>query len=199
MKACKAAVLLVAFLPVLASARKKTDKHVLPAVFNQAQYVYVQAIDGDEFNPNLLPEDRQAIADVMTAMQGWKRYTLVYQRSQADLVFVVRRGRLAAGRGNVGIYRGPAPLPGQGPGQPGTRGPGQQGNGTIVGAGGEAGPPNDLLWVCTLDPDGKLNSPLWSRTEKDGLESPDVPLFKEFRQAVDKAYPPGSASKANKP
>lgn len=194
MKLYKAGVLLLAFVPMLASARKKTSKPVVPAVFNQAQYVYVQAMDGDEFNPNLLPEDRQAIADVMTAIQGWKRYVLVYQRSQADLVFVVRRGRLVTGRGSVGITRGPARLPGQGPGQQGAPIP-QQGNGTVIGAGGEVGPPNDLLWVCTMDANGKLNSPLWSRTEKDGLDSPDVPLFKEFKRVVDQAYPPSTASK----
>ena len=198
MKLYKAGVLLLAFVPMLASARKKTSKPAVPAVFNQAQYVYVQAMDGNEFNPNLLPEDRQAIADVMTAIQGWKRYVLVYQRSQADLVFVVRKGRLVTGRGNVGITRGPARLPGQGPGQQGTPIP-QQGNGTVLGAGGEVGPPNDLLWVCTMDPNGRLNSPLWSRTEKDGLDSPDVPLFKEFRREMDREYPPSTASKAKKP
>lgn len=198
MKLYKAGVLLLAFVPMLASARKKTSKPVVPAVFNQAQYVYVQATDGDEFNPNLLPEDRQAIADVMTAIQGWKRYVLVYQRSQADLVFVVRRGRLVTGRGSVGITRGPARLPGQGSGQQGAPIP-QQGNGTVIGAGGEVGPPNDLLWVCTLDTEGRLNSPLWSRTEKDGLDSPDVPLFKEFKRVVDQAYPQTTASKTKKP
>ncbi|HEV2137056.1 MAG TPA: hypothetical protein VGR47_22750 [Terracidiphilus sp.] len=198
MRAYKAGVLLLALVPVLAFARKKTNKQVLPAVFNQAQYVYVQAMDGDEFNPNLLPEDRQAIADVMTAIQGWKRYVLVYQRSQADLVFVVRVGRLVTGRGNVGIYHGSAP-PLQGPGQQGTRYPGQPGNGTVVGAGGEVGPPDDLLWVCTLDTDGRLNPPLWRRTQQDGLDSPDVPLFKEFRREMDREYPPSTASKAKKP
>lgn len=199
MKAYKAAVVLVAFVPVLAFAGKKSKKPVVPAVFNQAQYVYVEATDGNEFNPNLLPEDRQAISDVMNAIQGWKRYVLVYERSQADLVFVVRRGRLVTGRGDVGIIRGPATLPGQGPPAQGTRIPAQGGNGTVVGAGGEVGPPNDLLWVCTIDSDGSLSPPLWSRTEKDGLESPDVPLFKEFKRQVDQAYPRTTASKAKKP
>lgn len=207
MKPYKAAVLLLAFVPVLASARKKNSKPVVPAVFNQAQYVYVQAMDGDEFNPYLLPEDRQAIADVERAIQKWGRYYLVYQRSQADLVFIVRVGRLAEGRGNVGIYRGPAPVPGGGPGQgpgqgagqPGARIPPQGGNGSLVGAGGAVGPPNDLLWVCMPDFHGEPSSPLWSRTEQDGLESPEVPLLKQFERAVDKAYPRTTASKSKKP
>lgn len=207
MKPYRAALLLLAFVPVLASARKKNSKPVVPAVFNQAQYVYVQAMDGDEFNPYLLPEDRQAIADVESAIQKWGRYTLVYQRSQADLVFIVRRGRLVTGRGNVGIYHGPAPLPGQGPGQgpgqtpgqQGTRIPSQGGNGSLVGAGGEVGPPDDLLWVCMPNFDGTPSNPLWSRSEQDGLESPDVPLFTTFEHAVDKAYPRTTASTSKKP
>lgn len=207
MKPYKAAVLLLAFVPVLASARKKGSKPVVPAVFNQAQYVYVQAMDGDIFNPYLLPEDRQAIADVEKAIQKWGRYNLVYQRSQADLVFIVRVGRLAEGRGKVGIYHGPAPVPGQGPGQRPAPGPGPQGarippqggNGSLVGGGGAVGPPDDLLWVCMPNFDGTPSNPLWSRTEQDGLESPDVPLLKQFEQAVDKAYPRTTASKSKKP
>lgn len=198
MKLYKAAVLALAFLPAAALARKKTSKPKLPAVFNQAQYVYVQAVDGDEYNPRLLPEDRQAIADVMNAIQGWKRYVLIYERSQAELVFVVRVGRLVTGRANVGISRGPG-APGPGPGPQGSRYPGQQGNGTAVGGGGEVGPPDDLLWVCMPDTDGRIGSPLWSRTEKDGLESPDVPLFEEFKREMDRDYPPNTASKAKKP
>jgi hypothetical protein len=205
MKPYKAAVVLLAFVPMLASARKKSSQPKIPAVFNQAQYVYVRAMDGDEFNPYLLPEDRQAIADVETAIQKWGRYVLVYQRSQADLVFIVRTGRLATARGNVGVFHGPAPIPtqgpfgrgqvGQGPGQQGNRLPPQAGNGTLVGAGGEVGPANDLLWVCMPNTDGTLSSPLWSRTEQDGLESPNLPLLKKFEHDVDKAYPRTTASK----
>jgi hypothetical protein len=36
----------------------------IPALFRQARYVYVEAVDGDEFNPRLYPEDREVIADV---------------------------------------------------------------------------------------------------------------------------------------
>ena len=154
-------------------------------------------MDGDEFNPTLLPEDRQAIADVEHAIQKWGRYTLTLRRSQADLVFVVRTGRLVTGRGNVGVIRGTSPTaPGSGP--QANRLPGSQGNGTILGAGGEVGPPDDLLWVCTFDPDGRLNNPLWQRTEDNGLASPGVPLFEEFEREVDSAYP-RTSSKPKKP
>ncbi len=186
MNAYKATVLLLALAPALAYARKESSKTELPAIFNHAQYVYVQATDGDEFNPDLLPEDRQAIADVEHAIQNWGRYILVDHRSQADLVFVVRRGRLLTGRANAGVINQPFP------GVPG-------GRGTVVGAGGEVGPQDDLFWVCRLRPDGRLGDPLWHRTEKDGLESPGVPLFQEFKRAVDQAYPQSTVSRTKKP
>ncbi len=34
---------------------------------------------------------------------------------------------------------------------------------------------------------GSGREPLWHRTEDNGLESPDVPLFKEFKREVDNA------------
>ena len=43
----------------------------------------------------LLPEDRQAISDVQNEIQDWGRYKLALDRHDADLVFVVRKGRLA--------------------------------------------------------------------------------------------------------
>lgn len=168
--------LLLGFFPVLAYAQKPA----LPAVFNQAHYVFVQAVDGDAYNLNLLPEDREAILDVKTALQKWGRYAVTENRSEADIVFVVRAGRLGtlSGRGVAG--RSP-------------RGP-QAGQWNGAGASGELGPPDDLLWVCRLDRSGKLGAPLWTRTEKDGLASPDVPLFREFASAMDRDYPQKTAT-----
>jgi hypothetical protein len=76
MKLSRATVLLLAFVPMLASAHKKSTRLAQPAVINQAQYVYVQAIDGDENNSNLIQEDRQAIADVEQALQKRGHCTL---------------------------------------------------------------------------------------------------------------------------
>lgn len=182
MKPSIAAALFLVLLPALAAAGKKPGKPALPAVFEHAQYVYVEAVDGNEFNRNLYPEDRQAIADVEDALRNWKRYTLTIQRSKADLLFVVRRGRLASGLASIGVNGGPGPQGGQIPGQ-------QQPVGTAVRAGAEAGPADDLLSICTLDPGGALSEPLWMRAEPNGLDSPDVPLFQQFKRAVDRAYP----------
>ena len=52
-------------------------------------YVYVASYDGDQFNTNLLPEDREAIGAVQDAIQKWGKLTLVYQPSQADIIILV--------------------------------------------------------------------------------------------------------------
>jgi hypothetical protein len=60
-----------------------------PGTLLNARFVYVTSYDGDQFNPNLLPEDRQAIATVEDAIEKWGRFTLVYEADQADMVLMV--------------------------------------------------------------------------------------------------------------
>jgi hypothetical protein len=60
-----------------------------PGTLVNARYVYVTSYDGDQFDPNLLPEDRQAISSVQDAIQKWGKFTLVYQPHQADIVLMV--------------------------------------------------------------------------------------------------------------
>ncbi len=45
--------------------------------------------DGDQFNPNLLSEDREAIGSVQNAIQTWGKLTLVYEPSDADIIILV--------------------------------------------------------------------------------------------------------------
>src|SRR5579871_2622990 len=89
---------------VFAQNGQNKKKHTLPAVFNQARYVFVESMDGDIYTPGLLPEDRQAIADVQNALDEWGRYVLTVNRSDADLIFVVRKGRLVEDKlgGSIG-------------------------------------------------------------------------------------------------
>ena len=42
-----------------------------PGTLANARYVYVASYDGDQFNPNLLAEDREAIGAVQDAIQKW--------------------------------------------------------------------------------------------------------------------------------
>jgi hypothetical protein len=60
-----------------------------PGTLANARYVYVTSYDGDQFNINLLPEDRQAIGAVEDALQKWGKFTLVYEPNQADFVLMV--------------------------------------------------------------------------------------------------------------
>jgi hypothetical protein len=50
----------------------------------------VAAFDGDEFNPNLLPEDRAAIVNVQDALKQWGRYVIVYNPGVADMTLLVQ-------------------------------------------------------------------------------------------------------------
>jgi hypothetical protein len=62
---------------------------VFPGTLANARYVYVASYDGDQFDPNLLPEDRAAIGIVQDAIQKWGKLTLVYQASEADIIVLV--------------------------------------------------------------------------------------------------------------
>ncbi len=62
-----------------------------PSSLINARFVYVTSYDGGEFNPNILPEDRQAIADVQSALQKWGHFTIVYRLREADMVIAVQR------------------------------------------------------------------------------------------------------------
>jgi len=183
-----ARLLLLFLLPTLVFAQHK--KHTLPAVFNTAQYVWVESMDGDEYRPDLLPADRQAITDVENALRDWGRYILTARRSEAQLVFVVRTGRLAEGKMGVGIGTrtpGPAANPYSGQQQP------PAGPGVVMGS--EVGPPDDLLQVCQLEEGSRLGNPIWERSESDGLASPSVPLFRDLKRAIDRDYPPEPPAK----
>jgi hypothetical protein len=60
-----------------------------PGTLVNARYVYVTSYDGDQFNVNLLPEDRAAIGAVQDAIQKWGKLILVYEPQQADIVLMV--------------------------------------------------------------------------------------------------------------
>jgi hypothetical protein len=178
-----AGLLAVVLLPTLVFAQNQNKKkHTVPAVFGTARYAWVESMDGDAFNPGLLPADRRAIADVQNALRDWGRYILTANRSDAELVFVVRTGRIAEGKigGTVGA-------PNSGP--VGNPSPGQQRPiGTGVVFGGEVGPADDLLKVVMTNSQGR-DIQVWLRTAEDGLASPDVPLFEQLKTAVDRDYP----------
>ena len=191
------AILLTLVAPLALAKNKKKD--ILPAVFSNARFVYVQAEDGDILKPSLFPEDRDAIANVQEALKHWNRYSLTMHRNEADLIIIVRRGRLAAAQLHGGVGAGTptgigASYPGRNPAGSGNPNPGgnadRPDNVDAMGARGEAGPADDTLRVFSLTPEGKLSGPVWSRDMKDGLDAPDVALLRFLRDAVDHDYPP---------
>lgn len=198
MKSIKVIALILFMLPTFVLAQKKTKKPNVPEIFDHARYVYVEAVDGEEFNPDLYPADRNAIADVRDALHKWGRYNLTIDRAQADLVIVVRKGRLAGAEANGTIgTRGQYPQPGSQGGQfPGGQ---QRPQGPGLGIGEEIGPPDDLFQVCQLNADGKLSGPLWIRSIAGGLDAPRLALFAQFKNEVEKAYPSAPATPASKP
>jgi hypothetical protein len=60
-----------------------------PGTLANARYVYVASYDGDQFDPNLLPEDQAAIGAVQHAIQEWGKLIVVYQPSAADIIILV--------------------------------------------------------------------------------------------------------------
>ncbi len=86
------AAILILMTAISALAVPKPSSATVPAfpgTLANASYVYVASYDGDQFNPNLLSEDRNAISSVQNAIQAWGKLTLVYQPSQADIIILV--------------------------------------------------------------------------------------------------------------
>jgi hypothetical protein len=195
-----ALVLLLLQIFVVAQTKKK---HAVPAVFNNARYAWVETVDGrDVFSPGILPDDRQAISDVEDALREWNRYALTTQRSEAELVFVVRKGRLAAAKVGGTVSGGSRPLnqplPGQRPASgSGASGPEAPEPGVVVGA--EVGSPDDLLQVRVLNTEGTLGAVLWEHQFPNGLDAPQVSLVAQLKKAVEHDYPLNPSPSTQKP
>jgi hypothetical protein len=184
MKHYMAIVLLAILLPALGVAQKKKHNDV-PAVFETAHSVYVEAADGDYSKPGLSPADRKAIEDVQDAVQAWHRYTLAVHSEQADLVFVVRKARAGGADSQTGPSTTPRVPTGQTPG----RAPGQPGDTDSMGAAAQMGAEGDRLQVYTISADGKRKGPVWMRELQGGLDAPSVMLLAQLKSAVERAYP----------
>jgi hypothetical protein len=89
---CLLAMSLMMLVAVSAQATPNptaTETPAFPGILANARFVYVASYDGDQFAPNLLPEDRDAINAVQSAIQNWGKLTIVYQPSQADIMILV--------------------------------------------------------------------------------------------------------------
>jgi hypothetical protein len=90
MKRLSVIVLVLLLTAVAGMAAVSSYDQPFPGTLINARYVYVTSYDGNQFSPNLLPEDRQAIATVQDAIQKWGRYILVYRPQDADMILAVQ-------------------------------------------------------------------------------------------------------------
>lgn len=67
-----------------------THNQPFPGTLRNARYVYVASYDGDQFNPDLLLEDRNAIAAVQDSIQKWGKLSVVYRPADADIILLVQ-------------------------------------------------------------------------------------------------------------
>jgi hypothetical protein len=82
-------VVMTALSALATSSPTTTNVPTFPGTLANARYVYVASYDGDQFDPNLLSEDREAIGSVQDAIQKWGKLTLVYDPAQADITILV--------------------------------------------------------------------------------------------------------------
>jgi len=147
------------------------DKSSLPKLVVNAQYVMVTTYYGENLaNPRVPPDDRQAASDVQNAIQDWGRYIVVYDRKDADLIILVRKGRIAEAEGGIGIHAGSNRS--------------SSSLGTMANV--DAGDPQDMLAVYQAT-QGVDSPPLWRGRMTGGLNGPTVQLVEELRTKVEAA------------
>jgi hypothetical protein len=82
--------LILVAVSALAAPNSSTAKvPTFPGTLANARYVYVASYDGDQFDPNLFAEDRNAIGAVQNAIQKWGKLTIVYRPAEADVIILV--------------------------------------------------------------------------------------------------------------
>jgi hypothetical protein len=83
-------LIVLAAISAPAAPNPRTAKvPAFPGILANARYVYVASYDGDQFDPSLLPEDREAIGAVQNAIQNWGKLMIVYRPSEADIIILV--------------------------------------------------------------------------------------------------------------
>ena len=84
-----AMLLLSLALTTLSAAAASGNPPQMPRTLANARFVYVAAYDGDQFDPNLLPDDRAAIGRVEDAIEKWGKLIVVYRAQDADIILMV--------------------------------------------------------------------------------------------------------------
>jgi hypothetical protein len=155
-------IFFVALISITCVAQSK-----MPGWAAKARFVYVTTQQGaNDGGVTLASEDLQAVTDVENEIRKWQHYQLAFRAADADILLVVRKGRLASVSPGIHV--------GKRSGRPTKLGPTTE---------AEAGMPQDYLGVL----DAKTGGTLWQRTESQGLTPPRMLLFAQFKDAVEKA------------
>jgi hypothetical protein len=83
-------MVLATFLTMCTAVALALDLPAMPRMFSNSRFVYVTAYDGNQFDPNLLPDDRAAISRVQDAIQKWGKLVVVYRPQEADVILAVQ-------------------------------------------------------------------------------------------------------------
>jgi len=81
---------LLLLLSMLGTASASNKVPEMPRILSNARFVYVTAYDGDQFDPQLLPDDRAAIGRVQSAIEKWGKLIVVYRPEDADVILAVQ-------------------------------------------------------------------------------------------------------------
>lgn len=63
----------------------------MPQLVVHAQYVYVTTYDGPAWSNNVTVDDRRAAGDVVSALERWGKYMVVYRPQEADIILLVQK------------------------------------------------------------------------------------------------------------
>jgi hypothetical protein len=134
----------LAILPVLLLCMTAVAQapQAMPQLVADAQYVYVTSYDGPSWSINVKQDDKRAVGDVVTALQKWGKYTVVFQPERADIIIAVQK---RPNGDTFAVYQGKLP--------------------------------------------GPKSIPIWREMRQGGLASNEMPLFTDFRKAVEAASP----------
>jgi hypothetical protein len=146
-----------------------------PARLAQAQYVALGYDLGDRFlaewqgitSDRVTPDEREALRAVREGIEEWGRYVIVERPDQAQLLFVIRKGRRAVLGGSLPIG---TPVGGQ-PGRSSLR--------------SEVSSSGDMLSIHESD-GGQPGFLLWRQTQPNGLSGAPPRLLDGFMSDVNR-------------
>lgn len=141
--------------------KNKKEKGVSEFIL-QAQFVHITMFAGDRATLAATPRESAVLTNLRRRFEMWGRFIVVPTQHEADIVVAVRVGSAVA------------PAIEGGPGLPRP-----SGRPTIV-----VGATSDTFAVFNRSL-GLSSSPLWRKSQKGGLEVPELPLFERFKKEVD--------------